>query len=217
MAPEKSASPRGRRVAAIAVVLVALAIAAFAGGRLTAPVASSPSTTSAEAGFARDMQTHHAQAVELSFIVRDLTTDADVRLLAFDIATTQGQQEGQMFGWLSVWNLPKAPAEPSMTWMARPALTGTGHEHDPALIAAGDAMPGLATPEQITELKSLTGVEAEKYFLTLMIAHHKGGVEMAEAIIDRSTDPIVVDFARSIVATQSGEITTMEQMLAERG
>ena len=216
MAPEKSASPRGRRVAAVVVVIIAVAVAAFTGGRLTAPVSSSPSTTSAEAGFARDMQTHHAQAVELSFIIRDETTDADVRLIAFDIATTQGQQEGQMFGWLSVWKLPKAPAEPSMTWMTRPALTGTGHEHDPAVIAAGDPMPGYATPDQIAELKSLTGVEAEKYFLTLMIAHHKGGVEMAQAIIDRSTDSIVVDFARSIVATQSAEITALEDMLAER-
>jgi uncharacterized protein (DUF305 family) len=216
MAPEKSVSLRGRPVAAVAVIVIAVAIAAFTGGRLSAPVASAPSTTSAEAGFARDMQTHHAQAVELSLIVRDLTDDPEVRLMAYDIATTQAQQEGQMFGWLSVWNLPQAPAEAPMTWMARPALGGTGHEHAPALIAAGDPMPGYATEEQIAELKSLSGVAAEKDFLSLMIAHHRGGVEMAQALLDRSTDAVVTVFAQRVVTNQSAEITALEDMLAAR-
>lgn len=216
MAPEKSASSRGRRIAAILVALVVVAVVGFTSGRLSAPVTSTPSTTSNEAGFARDMQVHHAQAVELSMIVRDATDDAPVRLLAYDIATTQAQQEGQMYGWLNQWKLPQASPEPQMTWMTRAALNGTGHEHDPALIAAGAPMPGYATSDQIAQLKSLTGVEAEKYFLTLMIAHHQGGVEMAKAIINRTQDQLIINFANGIVVGQTAEITAMQDMLAAR-
>ena len=221
MAPEKSPNRTGRgRLAIAALVVVALVgVGAFAIGRLSAPVVSAPSTLSVEAGFARDMQVHHDQAVELSFIIRDLTDADDVRTLAYDIARTQSQQSGQMYGWLTEWNLPQAEAEPSMTWMTRPPLTGTSaHDHDPTSSAhtSGEPMPGLATAEQIAELKTLTGVAAEKDFLTLMIAHHKGGVEMAEALLERSTDRVETDFARGIVKAQTSEIDLMENMLAER-
>ena len=149
-------------------------------------------------------------------IVRDLTDDPDVRLLAYDIATSQAQQSGQMFGWLATWGLSQAPSEPSMTWMTRPTLEG-GHEMGDVAMTPGGAMPGLATAEQIASLKAATGVEAERIFLTLMIAHHKGGVEMAEAVLARSDTRVVVDLATSIVQAQTSEIGLMEDMLAERG
>ena len=222
MDPEKSVSDgrRGRKVAAALIVLVLAVVAAFAIGRLSAPVTSTPGTMSAEAGFARDMQVHHAQAVEMSMIVRDATDNAEIRLLAYDIATTQAQQEGQMYGWLNTWNLPQANAEPAMTWMTRPALNGDtsthGHGDSDTGITAGDPMPGYATPEQMAKLKSLDGVEAEKYFLELMIAHHQGGVEMADAILDRSTDRVIVSFANGIVVGQNAEITAMQELLEAR-
>ncbi|MFC7643696.1 DUF305 domain-containing protein [Streptosporangium lutulentum] len=38
-----------------------------------------PTDASAEAGFARDMAVHHAQAVEMSFIARDGSKDETLR------------------------------------------------------------------------------------------------------------------------------------------
>jgi len=219
-APERGRSVRG--TVALAVVAVLLIIGAFAFGRISAPVTSSPGTTSAEAGFARDMQTHHQQAVEMSYIVRDATDDPEVRLLAFDIANAQGAQAGQMYGWLDSWGLPQADAEPSMTWMTRPPLSGDGttHAHDSASQSAhtaGDPMPGLATPEQITRLKGLTGVDAERYYLQLMIAHHEGGVLMANAVLERSTERVVVSLATGVVKSQTTEIGYMKALLERRG
>ena len=49
-----------------------------------------------------------------------------------------------------------------------------------------------------------------------MIAHHQGGVEMAEAIVERSSYRVVLDLANSIVQAQSSEIDLMKRMLAER-
>ena len=221
MDPEKSPSG-GRRIrlyVAGAVAAVILVAASFAAGSLSAPVVTAPSNTSAEAGFARDMQTHHNQAVEMSLMVRDLTDDPDVRLLAYDIATSQSQQAGQMNGWLTVWNLPQTSPEPSMTWMSRPALSGVSHEgmsemgtgdssHQP-----GSPMPGMATAEQLASLQAASGVEAERIFLTLMIAHHLGGVEMADAVLVRSEERVVRSLAASIVKAQTSEVTYMRGLL----
>ena len=212
------ARARSRRAVAAVIAVALLVAGAFALGRLSAPVSSNPSTTSAEAGFARDMRVHHSQAVDMSMIVRDETDDPEIRLLAYDIAMTQQSQAGQMLGWLAEWRLPTTSPEPQMTWMTRPPLTGTdAHSHGTmSAHTAGDPMPGLATNEQMTKLKSLTGVEAERYFLTLMIAHHKGGIEMAEAVLDRSTERVVTQLATGIVKSQSAELELMQNLLSQR-
>lgn len=200
---------------AASVAIVVVAVVAFSVGRLSTLAEPTPTDTSIEAGFARDMQVHHQQGVELAMIVRDASEDADVRMLAYDIATTQAQQGGQLYGWLREWGLPQAASEPSMTWMTRPT-SGDEHTEHGAAHAPGGRMPGLATPEQVDELRASTGVDAERQFLALMIAHHRGAIEMADAVLERSTDDVVVPFARSVVESQTAEIALMEEMLAAR-
>jgi uncharacterized protein (DUF305 family) len=204
-------------VLAAVVAVILIGAGAFAAGRLSAPSSGTPSTTSAAAGFARDMQVHHDQAVEMALIIRDRSDDADIRQIAYDIATTQARQSGQMYGWLAAWGLPQASPEPAMTWMMRPALSGgNSHEHESATSAPPETMPGYASFADVQQLGTLTGVAAERKFLTLMIAHHRGGVEMAQAVIARTAEPEVLDLARSIVMSQTAEIDLMEDMLEER-
>lgn len=198
------------------LVLVALIVGVVV-GRMTATAAAPlPSESSAEAGFARDMQVHHGQAVEMALLVRDRTDDPEIRLLALDIATAQTQQQGQMFAWLALWGLPQTSSEPEMEWLSRPVIDGSaGHEghgeHTP-----GAPMPGVATFEQMQALQQSEGVEAERLFLELMIAHHQGGVEMAEAVIARSSHPQVTGLARGMVQLQSKELDYMSELLAAR-
>jgi uncharacterized protein (DUF305 family) len=59
--------------------------------------------------------------------------------------------------------------------------------------------------------------QAEISFLQLMIAHHQAGVEMAQAILERTDRPDVVRLATSIVNSQQSEIELMTDMLAKRG
>lgn len=201
-----------------------LAAVAFGVGRMSVPTVSTPSTTSAEAGFSRDMQEHHNQAVRMSMIALEATDDPEISTLAYDIATAQQQQAGQMFGWLEVWGLPQAASEPSMTWMSRPTLDGAGHDHGGAdgdsegghSHTPGEPMPGLATAEQMATLETLTGVEAEVYFLELMIEHHIGGVEMAEAVLERSENRAVTKLASGMVTVQEKEIVFMNDLLEAR-
>lgn len=175
---------------------------------------SAPSNLSADAGFARDMSTHHAQAVELSFLIRDRSQNEDLRRMAFDIITSQQQQIGQMSAWLTLWGLPQTGTEPAMAWMG--SMPGMDHgSMSPAEAAA--AMPGLASPADVARLTAATGTEAESLFLTLMIAHHKGGAEMAKAALELAQRPEVRSLAQSMVNAQTAEITTMEQMLRTLG
>ena len=212
------AAPLGRTRLVVVVgllVLVALVVGALV-GRVTASGPPMPGEASAEAGFARDMQVHHGQAVEMSLLVRDRSDDAEIRLLALDIATAQAQQQGQMFAWLVMWGLPQTSSSDEMEWLSRPVIDGSsGHDghggHTP-----GEPMPGVASFEQMQALQNATGVEAERLYLELMIEHHIGGVEMAEALLARSNDPVVTQLARGMVQLQQKELDYMAGLLADR-
>ncbi|TAJ47975.1 MAG: DUF305 domain-containing protein [Herbiconiux sp.] len=239
-AASTTAAPRSRGRIALAAIVAAvlIGVGAFAAGWLAAPRVPTPGDTSVEAGFARDMQEHHNQAVEMAMIIRQQTDDPEISSLAYDIATSQANQSGQMYGWLNSWGLPQASSQPSMTWMLQPTLDDSdAHAHggstaataDPSsssTAAAGTAgtepmvpggtMPGMASSDDIARLSTLSGVEAERLFLELMIAHHQGGVEMADAAIARTTNPLVLALANAVVFAQTGEITYMQELLAAR-
>ncbi len=222
-APDDAAGARRYSVTTRLMVAAILAgtlllVLGFGAGRFSADrfgeSSATPGTMSAEAGFARDMQVHHQQAVQLSVLVRDRSQNEEVRQLALDIATSQGQQAGQMYAWLASWGLPQAPPGERMAWMALPTLDGEdGHTHGDAGMAGG-AMPGYAGEADIARLTAASGTDADRIFLELMIAHHRGGVEMARAVLDRSTNPLVTPLARNVVRAQTAEIGYMESLLA---
>lgn len=200
-----------------AVVLLMLAMAA--GGWILGsanPRSGLPSEASPEAGFARDMQTHHQQAVQLSMIIRKHSTNDAVRSMAYDIALTQQQQSGQMYAWLETWALPQTGE--SMTWMDG-LLTEESVHAGHGNISPGQshtmASMGMASAEEITELTAARGTEADRQFLTLMIAHHIGGVEMAQAYLQHGNNHMVTVFANKIIMTQEAEISALNQLLAQ--
>lgn len=203
-----------RGVGGLAAAGILLLVLGLVGGRLLTPAAAPPpSTDSAAAGFLRDMQVHHAQAVEMAMLVRDRTDDATVRQLAYDIAVSQATQSGTMYGLLEAWDLPQRAPQPAMTWTLLPSTDGSddGHPMDPD---APTEMPGLASDEQISELRGAGSEAAVRVFLTLMIAHHRGGVEMADAVLARTAVPQVVSLATGIRGSQQAEITAMQELLA---
>ncbi|SEG89321.1 Uncharacterized conserved protein, DUF305 family [Thermomonospora echinospora] len=201
-----AAPPRGRRVSLVLAALVAVVAVIVVAVSVLRP--GGPGPDSPEAGFARDMSTHHAQAVRMSFLVRDATEDEAVRLLAYDIINTQSAQIGMMTAWLDQWEAPKVDPGGSMRWMSGHG----GHGGGPAA-----TMPGMATREQLEELENAEGRAAEVLFLKLMIAHHRGGVSMAEAILSRTDHKQVERLARTMVQGQRSEVDLMNTMLRERG
>jgi uncharacterized protein (DUF305 family) len=206
MDPDAASDRRYSRLAIVVSALLAAVVAATGAFWWSSAdsMTAMPAATSAEAGFARDMQVHHIQGVEMAMIVRDRSDDPDIRQLAYDMATTQGHQAGQLYGWLAAWGLSQLGSQPPMTWMGH-----TGH-------AMSTLMPGMATAQQVAELSATSGVDAERLFLRLMIAHHRGALEMSEAVLERSQHPTVVAFARAVLLSQQSEIDLMTTLLAAR-
>lgn len=161
-----------------------------------------PGRASADVGFARDMMTHHAQAVDMATLLRDRTDDPEMRQLALDIMLTQQAQIGQMQGWLTLWGYPIARTDQAMSWMGMPT---------------SGPMPGMATPEQLNQLRKLEGIEADALFLQLMIPHHRSGVAMGQAALARAQRPEVRVLAQSIVDAQTSEIALMQELLQQKG
>lgn len=196
------------KVVTVTVAAVAALILGAVLGALLLGGDSEPTDQSPEAGFARDMSVHHAQAVEMAFIVRDRTDDPDVRTMAYDIINTQRAQIGMFSGWLQQWELPQTSVRPPMAW--------TDHGHGGEDVESYDDMPGMASDDQLDQLRAAKGVEAELLFLELMVDHHAGGVEMADAVLPLTDRTEVRYLADTIVAGQQAEIVTMEDMIAER-
>lgn len=177
-----------------------------------------PADTSPDAGFARDMIAHHEQAVNMSFIIRESSSDQDVRRLAYDIINTQSVQIGMMSGWLELWNLPQTSTTEALAWAGNEVkMDHSSIQNNGSMAHVAGMMPGMATPEQIEELKTLNGNEADKQYLKLMIAHHQGGIMMAEAGLKLAKEPDVKRLAQTIVNGQQAEIDAMRQMLKAKG
>jgi uncharacterized protein (DUF305 family) len=174
-----------------------------------------PVNSSVEAGFARDMSTHHAQAVAMALSVRDLTGDAEIRTIATDVILTQQSQIGQMRGWLDAWGDDANSVAPPLAWLGRDASASMpGMDMGQAI---DSLMPGMATPDDVAQLAQAPPAALDEQFLRLMIRHHRGGVAIAQAALDTSDNGTVRRLASSIVTAQQVEITAMQNILTRKG
>lgn len=219
----ESTSEPSRRWLVIAVAIVLIAAVAFAIGRFSTfgamSQASTPGTTSPEAGFSRDMQVHHAQAIAMAMEIYRKTEDPELRVLSYDIATGQAGQRGEMYDWLVKWGLSQASDEPIMTWMS---ASGAGHDHglaaeEPLTDEEARIAMGMASDAEMNRLQEATGQEADCLFLELMIRHHEGAIPMADALLELGSDPRALEVAETIKAGQTAEIAAMESMQARLG
>ncbi|WP_377472758.1 DUF305 domain-containing protein [Plantactinospora endophytica] len=193
----------GRWAAGTAALSLAILLGLLLGftSGLLAPGLFRPGDTSAEAGFARDMSSHHAQAVEMAILAHGKSTNPDIQTLAADIALTQQGQIGVMQTWLKNWGLSPTGRQPRMAWMP----DGAGALKD-------GLMPGMATDAERAELRAATGSDFDLLFLRLMLNHHLGGIHMAEGILDLSDDEQVSALAESMVAGQKKEIELIQTL-----
>ncbi|MDG4764207.1 DUF305 domain-containing protein [Solwaraspora sp. WMMD406] len=203
-----SASPRraGFGVAWLTAAVAVGLLLGYAAGLLT-PGLLEPGDASPEAGFARDMSTHHAQAVELSMIVLERSENPAVRTLASDIALTQQGQIGVMQTWLREWGLEPTGTQPRMAWM----------ETSGEWAIVDGLMPGMATDAQRNELREADGIDVDRLYLSLMLTHHLGGIHMADGILDLSDDENLRWLAGSMVSGQQKEIELIRTLQSQIG
>ena len=74
-------------------------------------------------------------------------------------------------------------------------------------------MPGMATPEQLADLRKATGKDLDVQYLTLMRQHHLGGIHMAQEAEKLAHNSDVKWLAGTMVTSQQGEITVIDNLL----
>lgn len=137
--------------------------------------------------FAQMMIPHHEQAIDMSLLAESLAGDELVKQLAAEIAAEQGPEIKQMKSWLT----------------AAGASEHMGHSMP---------MNGMVSESEMAELMASSGTDFDKLFLELMIAHHKGAIEMAQMVVN-SQNAEARALGQAIVESQTKQIAYMESLL----
>jgi uncharacterized protein (DUF305 family) len=160
----------------------------------TAPAAQSQSpapNNAADVAFVTGMIPHHEQAVAMSALVPQRSTDPAIIKLAADISAAQGPEIETMKVFLVQWN----------------AGADTGHEgHDMG------SMDGMVDDSTMAKLASLKGNEFDTLWLQSMIGHHEGAIKMANTEIADGANADAKTLAQQIVANQQAEVDQMKKM-----
>ena len=186
----------------VVVLVLACAFLAGAVGYLVGDRAAGPPDSAVDTGFLQDMITHHDQAVTMASLTTANASDPIVRDMAREVLIEQRYELGRMDAYLDARGEERGADEREvMGWMGHPLPVAE--------------MPGYATPEQLAALQAASPDEQNELFLELMIAHHRGGVDMAEYAARHAEDPAVRHLAEVMANVQSQEIREYELQLAE--
>ena len=150
--------------------------------------------TVADVRFMQHMIAHHAQALVMTAMVPTHGAGEQLRQLAEKIDISQKDEIAAMRRWLEE---------------RRQVVPNESHLH-------GMHMPGMLSDEQLAQLNAARGAEFERLFLTFMIQHHRGALEMVEALFDTpgaGQDSDLFRFATDVDADQRDEIYAMQSML----
>ncbi|WP_037669411.1 DUF305 domain-containing protein [Streptomyces griseus] len=202
-----------RRAAHVAVTATAAFTLAACGGDSGDGAghgsSSSPSSSGAgakaEAGahnaqdvsFAQGMIPHHQQALEMASLAADRAASARVKDLAARIEKAQDPEIEKMTGWLRTWGEEMPESSPGMD---HPAHSG---------------MAGMMDEGDMAKLEKASGKEFDTMFLTMMVEHHEGAVEMATTEKAKGRYTPATSMADDIVTAQNAEIEGMNKLLGK--
>jgi uncharacterized protein (DUF305 family) len=160
----------------------------------------------ADVDFMQGMIMHHSQAVDMVALLRTRGKSPVLKSFGEKISVSQTDEIGSMKRWLENFG--------------KPTTMEMDHSHmsaaDMKNMSMSMLMPGMLTPQQMTELTKARGAQFDHLFLTGMIQHHGGALTMVEDLFNTpgaGQDPVLFDFATDIVSTQSAEIQIMRGML----
>ncbi len=165
-----------------------------------------PPVSKADVQFMQGMIVHHQQAVEMTALIESHTENKDVRSLGARISHSQSDEIAFMKRWLVSRG---QPIEMTMAEMHSMHQGKMSHE-------AMMLMPGMLTAEQMKALKQAKGAEFDRLFLTGMIQHHGGALDMVKDLHDTAgsgQEAELFNFATDVDSGQRAEIRVMQNML----
>jgi uncharacterized protein (DUF305 family) len=166
--------------------------------------------TKADIEFMSGMISHHAQAVKMAQWAPTHGASKGLQTFAARIALAQTAEIGLMQTWLADRNQVVPDADPNGMKMK---MDGMDMNH--VML-----MPGMLTEEQMKQLDAARGKEFDRLFLTFMIQHHNGAIQMVDKLLatdGAAQDEVVFKFSNDVQADQTTEIDRMQQMLDALG
>lgn len=160
--------------------------------------------TSADIEFMSGMIGHHAQAVKMAGWCKSHGASASLTIFCGRVAMAQTAEIGLMQQWLRERHQPAPEADARGMKMVM-----NGKEEFMV-------MPGMLTEAQMAQLDAARGVAFDRLWITDMIQHHRGAIQMVDKLFNTpgaGQDEIVFKFANDVQADQSTEIDRMQQML----
>jgi uncharacterized protein (DUF305 family) len=192
-----------------------LFVTALAAGCATAPSSGLHTTppglgrlpySDADVDFMSGMIPHHAQAVIMAGWAPSHGARKDVAIFCERIVVGQRDEIATMQTWLR----DRGETVPDAA-STRHKMKMNGMEHEML-------MPGMLTDEEMAALDRARGPEFDRLFLTGMIKHHQGAIDMVDVLFKAfgaAQDETVFKFASDVYADQSTEIDRMNEMLLE--
>ena len=150
----------------------------------------------ADIAFVRDMIPHHEGAISMAELASTRAASAEVKDLATRIAAAQDPEIERMQAMAEAWGVDLSE-DAGME----------GMDHSSGGMEMGDMDADVAA------LEPLSGAEFDREFLTRMIAHHEGAVEMAQAELDQGVNPQAKELAQTIISVQNAEIEEMRGLV----
>jgi uncharacterized protein (DUF305 family) len=191
----------------VQVVLGVIALCFLAGavGYLVGTRQSPVATSAVDRGFLFDMSDHHDQAVQMALCTVGRAEDETVQKMAAEILTFQNRELARMASLLELMQVerPATEGRTAMDWMGMPVPV--------------EQMPGMASAADYQALCSATGSDLDRRFLTLMRAHHQGGVHMAEAATASAANPSVRKLAEVMARNQRIEVNEYTAQMERLG
>jgi uncharacterized protein (DUF305 family) len=192
--------------ALLTAVLATAAPSSDAVGQAAADSARRRTVNPADVHFMSGMIAHHAQAIQMARMAPTHGASDALQRLAARVVNAQQDEIAIMQQWLRDRGQPV----PQVDSMGSVAGDMTGHHHH--------QMPGMLTEAEMKQLDAARGVEFDRLFLTLMIKHHQGAVEMVKRLTGSqgaALDETVFKVASDIHVDQMTEISRMQKMLFE--
>ena len=145
------------------------------------------------------MIAHHAQAVEMTALLKTRTTSPQMRKLAERIDVSQSDEMKMMREWLE----------------SHGAAVPDEHAHH---APGAPLMPGMLSARDMARLSAASAVAFDRLFLEYMIKHHEGALVMVRELFatpGAAQDADIYAFASDVNADQRMEIARMSAMLKE--
>ena len=144
--------------------------------------------------FVAMMVPHHQGAIDMAKAELSYGHNEPLRRLAQEIIVTQQEEIAEM----------------RLALVSAAAVPSTGPE-EASFLARNDA----AMARMMVAMKIKPSHDVDKDFVALMVPHHQGGIDMAEAELSYGHNEPLRGLAQEIIATQEQEIAAMRRALGQ--